>query len=116
MSYSNRVLGGQYDFDRATPKRIELSFKLCDNGRFIQPNSDKQWDEIRSLFPTTFGMDFAPPFLIIRVRKLPPRPWPLTVAGMAVRLTTKPHTLCFKRGWPGNIRFEALEQFGDLRD
>ena len=115
MSYSNRVLGGQYDFDRATPKRIELSFKLCDNGRFIQPNSDKQWDEIRSLFPTTFGMDFAPPFLIIRVRKLPPRPWPLTVAGMAVRLTTKLETLCFKRGWPGYARLKALEQFGDLR-
>ena len=65
-------------------------------------------------FPATFGMNFAPPFLVIRVKKLPPKLWPLTVAGMPVRLTTERHTLCFNRGWPRYARFKALGQFGDL--
>ena len=41
-----------------------------------------------SLFPTCFKLSFAPPFLILACRKLPAKPWPVTVAGMPLYLTT----------------------------
>ena len=41
-----------------------------------------------ALFPTCYKLSFAPPFLLLACTKLPPKPWPVTVAGMPLYLTT----------------------------
>jgi hypothetical protein len=65
-------------------KHIELSFWLVDEDGIYQMIGDDKWDELKKLFSayTPFGFDFLPPVLIVRVRVLPQKPWPLTVAGM----------------------------------
>lgn len=40
------------------------------------------------MFPGTFGVALAFDFLVLSVRTLPPRPWPLTVAGLPLFITT----------------------------
>lgn len=40
------------------------------------------------LFPTCFRLSFTPPYLVIACSELPPKPWPVTVAGMPLYLTT----------------------------
>lgn len=51
--------------------------------------------ESASLFPTTYAVEVRPPFLLFRVRTIPPKPWPLSVAGLPPRFTTDE----FKPGW-----------------
>jgi hypothetical protein len=60
------------------------------------------------LFPTTFAAEVVPPYVIIRVRTLPPKPWPFTVGGLPLWLTTDESADCFDRGRTGKGR-KALE-------
>lgn len=85
----------------AISKRVTLTFSLVTNGRYTPPNSKEQYQELFSLFPTTYAVDVIPPVLIIRVCTLPPRPWPLTVAEMPLYLTTSEHGTGFNRGFHG---------------
>lgn len=39
-----------------------------------------------------------PPYLIIRVRELPPKPWPFTVGSLPLHLTTDPNSNGFEKG------------------
>lgn len=78
----------------ATSNRITLSFSLIKNGRYMGPPKDG-FTELASLFPTTFAVEVRPPFLLFRVRTIPPKPWPLSVAGLPPRFTTNE----FKPGW-----------------
>jgi hypothetical protein len=43
----------------------------------------------------------VPLFLLVRVRTLPPKPWPLSVAGMPLKFTTHETSHCFKFGENG---------------
>lgn len=61
----------------------------------------EQFKGLFNLFPATYGVDIYPPVLIVRVRNLPPRLWPLTVGGILLRLTTNEHDPCFDRGFTG---------------
>jgi hypothetical protein len=61
-----------------------------------------------NLFPTTFAAEVIPPYVIIRVRTLPPKPWPFTVGGLPLWLTTDEFGDCFDRGRTGRGR-KALE-------
>lgn len=61
-----------------------------------------------NLFPTTFAAEVVPPYVIIRVRTLPPKPWPFTVGGLPLWLTTDEFADCFDRGRTGRGR-KALE-------
>ena len=94
-------------------KRIELTFSLLDNGRLTSPPSKDGFREIPNLFPTAYAVEAFPPFLIVRVRTLPPKPWLPTLAGMPLRLTTGENDTCFNRGRTGRGG-EALVQW-DLR-
>lgn len=40
------------------------------------------------LIPTCFRLSFTPPFMIVACSELPAKPWPVTVAGMPLYLTT----------------------------
>lgn len=77
------------DFTRAVTmsKQITLAFKLIENGRYIGPPKDG-FNELGGLFPTTFAVEVRPPFLLFRVRMIPPKPCPLSVAGLPPRFTT----------------------------
>ncbi|KAH7031918.1 hypothetical protein B0J12DRAFT_789371 [Macrophomina phaseolina] len=107
----NSVLDQQFDIEPGTPsaqlsqtildsKHVKLPFSLMTNGRYTVPPNDEAWAQLSSLFQDTFGVELCPPFLIIRVRKLPPRQ-PVTVAGMPLHLTTDKHDTFFERGRTG---------------
>lgn len=67
------------------------------NGRATTP-PHLDFSDIVQLFPTAFDVSVFPPFLVIRVRQLPPKPWPFTISGLPVQLTTTDHEDPFKRG------------------
>ncbi|KAK3168195.1 hypothetical protein OEA41_004641 [Lepraria neglecta] len=66
---------------------VKLDFELYQNGEQKFPSSD-QMQAIMALFPTCFKVTASPPFLVVRCETLPPRPWPVTVAGLPLFLTT----------------------------
>ncbi|KAL8846605.1 MAG: hypothetical protein Q9221_008323 [Calogaya cf. arnoldii] len=68
---------------------VQLDFSLFRDGRQVLPSQAEQ-AAIVALFPTCFGLTFCPPFLVIRCTKLPAKPWPATVAGLPLFLTTSP--------------------------
>jgi hypothetical protein len=43
---------------------------------------------LSSLYPTQYSVGVCGVFLVVRVRELPPQPWPLTVAGLPFYITT----------------------------
>lgn len=53
---------------------------------------------ILDLFPTAFKLSLQNPFLVVTCVQLPPKPWPLTVAGMPLYLTTDPNATPLKLG------------------
>src|SRR5271170_5192157 len=81
-------------------KEIELSYPLVENGRPTTPPRG-DFSELLNLFPTTFAAEVVPPYVIIRVRTLPPKPWPFTVGGLLLWLTTDEDAECFDRGRTG---------------
>jgi hypothetical protein len=81
----------------ALPKRVLLSFSLVEDGNWTAPRSSSQMRELMTLFPTTCEVAVIPPVLIVRVKELPPKPWPLTVAGMPLRITTDDESSSFDR-------------------
>ncbi|KAI9716646.1 MAG: hypothetical protein M1812_005184 [Candelaria pacifica] len=85
----------QNHFSRS--RKIELSYSLVQAGRATTPPLGDFTDLLR-LFPTTFDVSVTPPYLVIRVRQLPPRPWPLTVAGLPVDFRIDELEESFQRG------------------
>ncbi|MCJ1385699.1 hypothetical protein MMC17_008822 [Xylographa soralifera] len=57
---------------------------------------------IMDIFPGTYEFAIADPFLVIRVLKLPPKPWPVKVAGRALWLTTNADASPLDIGRPGH--------------
>ena len=68
-------------------RHIRLDFELYQDGEQITP-SKEQYDKIMSLFPTCFKLSFQPPFLVVACTTLPAKPWPVTLAGLPLYLTT----------------------------
>lgn len=63
---------------------VQLSFTLYQNGTQRNPTQD-ELEEIFSVFPTCIGVWLMNPLLILQFETLP---WPLTIAGMPVYITT----------------------------
>lgn len=83
--------------DKSTPEFVDavlssndviFDFSLIENGLPRMPRGS-EWDVLNNLFPTQFGLSVVPPMLTIHVRTLPPKPWPLTVAGLPLYITTE---------------------------
>jgi hypothetical protein len=94
----NAKLGSQ-DLEKglAQSKKIELPYSLIEAGRATAPPKG-DFSDLLKLFPTTFAAEVFPPYLIIRVKKLPPKPWPLTVGGLPVQFSTDKEVESFDRG------------------
>ena len=69
---------------------ITLDFSLCRDGEVLI-FSLEQAKVIMGLFPTSYEVVSQPPFIIVRCQQLPPRPWPVTIAGLPLFLTTDKH-------------------------
>ncbi|MCJ1228476.1 hypothetical protein MMC12_005137 [Toensbergia leucococca] len=67
-------------------RHVKLDFELYREGRQWTP-SVKEQNVILNLFPTSYRMSIRPPFLIVFCTKLPPKPWPISVAGVPLFLT-----------------------------
>ncbi|KAI9772964.1 MAG: hypothetical protein M1840_008846 [Geoglossum simile] len=126
----NSVLDVQFEIQLGQPnqgltesltvsKRVELSYSLVEGGKpTTPPHGD--FSELLRLFPTTFAAEVAPPYVIIRVRTLPPKPWPFTVGGLLLWLTTDELEHCFDPGKVGkgkkmleHIDLQRKEEFSE---
>ena len=81
-------------------RHIKLGFELFRGGEQYFPSAE-QTTIILDLFPTSYRMTLRPPFLIIYCTKLPPKPWPVSVAGLPLFLTDKEDVLPMDWGLPG---------------
>lgn len=81
-------------------RHVRLDFELFEDGQQCTP-SREQFQTILSLFPTSFKLSFSPPFMIVACIKPPPKPWPVTVAGMPLYLTTDGETSPMDYGLTG---------------
>ena len=68
-------------------RHVKLDFELFRDGEQRFPSAE-QHRAIMSLFPTCFKLSFSPPFLVVACTKLPAKPWPVTVAGLPLYLTS----------------------------
>ncbi|MCJ1397128.1 hypothetical protein MMC11_000320 [Xylographa trunciseda] len=80
---------------------VDLGFSLYKDGEMINP-TDEQVRMIMNIFPSSYAFEIADPFLVIRVSKLPPKPWPVKVAGRALWLTTDADASPMNMGRPGH--------------
>jgi len=81
----------------AQSKRIELPYSLIEAGRATGPPGG-DFSDLLTLFPTTFAAEVFPPYLIIRIRTIPPKPWPLTIGGLPVQFSTDKFEDSLNRG------------------
>ncbi|KAL8691389.1 MAG: hypothetical protein Q9218_003383 [Villophora microphyllina] len=68
---------------------VKMPFELWQSGKQIMPTNEQR-QQIKALFPTCFGVGVFPPFLVVRCQDLPPKPWPVTVAGLPLWITSDP--------------------------
>lgn len=76
---------------------VKFEFNLYQDGVQINPTKE-QANAILDLFPTATKLSLHNPFIIVTCKQLPPKPWPLTVAGMPLYLTTDANTIPLKLG------------------
>jgi hypothetical protein len=67
--------------------RLILPFSLRNNGVPRGP-TEEELPEFQKLFPTLRNIGYQHPFLVLRVEKLPEKPWPTFLADLPLWLTT----------------------------
>lgn len=67
---------------------VHLSFNLYADRKQRNP-IEAELERIMAVFPTCYAATLMNPLLILHYETLPPRPWPLTIAGVPVYLTTE---------------------------
>lgn len=91
--------------------RIEWTdFSLLESGVAREPRSEDEMSRLWAAFPTAEAILVFGPMMVIRFSILPPKPWPLAVAGLPVLLTTDQDTLGLPIGRCGTFRLCALEE------
>ena len=65
------------------------AYDLSQSGIIKQPTS-QQMQFFWQIFPGTTKVHFRPPMVVITVKALPPKPWPITAAGAPIFVTTDP--------------------------
>ena len=83
----------------AQSKKIDLPGpdSLVKFGRAVFPPYDQLTEMLRLLFPKVVQWEVRPPYLIIRFRELPPKPWPFTTGNLPIQITVQEGEI-FKRG------------------
>ena len=81
------------------PLHVNLGFSLYID--HIQQNPKKcELEWIMAVFPTCYAATLMNPLLILHYETLLPRPWPLTIAGLPIYLTTKSDDFPLELGLP----------------
>ncbi|CAF9931446.1 MAG: hypothetical protein HETSPECPRED_007872 [Heterodermia speciosa] len=70
-------------------RHVKLDFDLFADGIQHTP-SREQSEAIMDLFPTAFKLSLSWLFLVVVCKQLPAKPWPVTIAGLPLYLTTDP--------------------------
>ncbi len=70
------------------PLHVHLGFNLYADRKQKNP-TEAELEQIMAVFPTCYAATLMNPLLILHYETLPPRPWPLTIAGLPVYLTTE---------------------------
>lgn len=70
------------------PLHVHLGFNLYTDRKQNNP-TEAELEQIMAVFPTCYAATLMNPLLILHYETLPPRPWPLTIAGLPVYLTTE---------------------------
>ena len=100
--------------ERVTHRVIFESFSLVENGVVRLPRSQEELQWIAQAFPTVVAFGVFLPMLVLRFKTLPPKPWPIAVAGLPAFFTTDDQTMGFPWGRPGGS-VRALEDW-DARE
>ena len=73
----------------STALHIKFNFTLRrDEDGEQRPPSQQEAKAIFSAFPNCHAVELSPPYLVLRFSQLPPKPWPLSAAGLPLYLTT----------------------------
>ena len=90
-------------------------FSLVENGgmRFLNGDRGRM---ILSLFPTAVAYRQQYPLLVIQVEVLPPKPWPIAIAGMPLFVTTSEKDMGFDHGKLGGAPGILWELKGKIND
>lgn len=70
------------------PLHVHLGFNLYADRKQKNP-TEAELEQIMAVFPTCYAATLMNPLLILHYETFPPRPWPLTIAGLPVYLTTE---------------------------
>lgn len=68
-------------------REVYPGFCLFDNGKDLGSPTVDQFRKLRSLFPNCSLVEHCPPFIRFHFTELPPRPWPLKIAGLIAWFT-----------------------------
>jgi hypothetical protein len=73
----------------STALHMKFNFTLrSDKDGKQRPPSRQEAGAIISAFPNCHAVGLSPPYLVLRFSQLPPKPWPLSAAGLPLYLTT----------------------------
>lgn len=105
------------ELESTHPRHVILSFNLRNNREAF--SKDENTEVLYCLFPGVKCLSFDGHFLLFCLKELPPKPWPITVAGVPPYLTTDMDDdgplPSIKRPAKSNIRLShELDYSGDL--
>nr|AGN71621.1 hypothetical protein 2379 [Monascus pilosus] len=103
------------DYPLMHTRHIVLSFNLRDQKNLPRNPTLDEFEVLSGLFPAYSGAAVLGPFLVIYVKELPPKPWPLSVAGLPLFLTTEDFKVPWTIGTAGNVRHSVLDHL-DARE
>jgi hypothetical protein len=86
------------------------SFFLVKNGNARLPASQEEHDLLFKAFFIALSIAVVPPFLVVQFKSLPPKPWPLTVAGLPLVYTTDENDMGYRYERLGGRPIKALPQ------
>src|ERR1700722_3542385 len=87
------------------PRHIVLDFTLLNDNCLPRNPTDNEFKILCELFPSQLGAGVIGPFLVITVKELPAKPWPVSVAGLPLFLTTNMCETPWEFGKTGNFRY-----------
>lgn len=97
---------------KPTSYKVEFeSFTLAENGVSRLPISEDEYDLILKALPTAQSVGVYPLFVVVKFKCLPPKPWPLTIAGLPAFFTTKEYTAGFEYCRLGGSLKKALNNY-----
>lgn len=103
-----------YDLDNDTrtsfhqTRHLVLDFTLVDeHGMSRNPTMD-EFEKLNSVLPPNLGKGVIGGFLVVHFVELPPKPWPISVAGLPHFMTTDMFVIPWSMG-PGRPHRHELE-------